>query len=96
MFGFLGNVGIWELVLILLVALLVVGPSKLPEVARSLGKGVQQFQKSVNGMRQEFDDMMNDNDEPVRPEPVVSAKDEIIIQPREHSDEENQKDIVDE
>lgn len=89
MFGVLGNVGIWELILILLVALLVVGPGKLPEVARSLGRGVQQFQKSVSGMRQEFDDMMHEDDEPIRPEPVVSAQDEIIIESEEYSDEED-------
>ncbi|NLG33033.1 MAG: twin-arginine translocase TatA/TatE family subunit, partial [Syntrophomonadaceae bacterium] len=33
MLGFIGNIGPWELVLILLIALIVVGPGKLPEVA---------------------------------------------------------------
>lgn len=38
--------GIGELLIILLVVLLIFGGSKIPEIARSLGKGIQEFKKA--------------------------------------------------
>lgn len=38
-----------ELVLILVIALVVFGPGKLPEVGKALGKGIQEFRKATNG-----------------------------------------------
>lgn len=64
MWGFIGNIGPWELVLILLVALIVVGPGKLPEVARSLGKAVNQFQKATSGVKREIEDVIRLDDKP--------------------------------
>jgi len=43
------NVGPMELVLVLAVALIVLGPKKLPEVGRSIGKGMREFKESLNG-----------------------------------------------
>jgi sec-independent protein translocase protein TatA len=40
----------WELLLILLVLLLVFGAKRLPEMGRSLGKGMREFKDSVTGM----------------------------------------------
>jgi sec-independent protein translocase protein TatA len=40
----------WELVLILLVLLLVFGAKRLPEMGRSLGRGMREFKESVSGM----------------------------------------------
>jgi sec-independent protein translocase protein TatA len=40
----------WELVLILLVLLLVFGAKRLPEMGRSLGKGMREFKDSVSGV----------------------------------------------
>lgn len=57
-----GNIGPWELILILLIALIVVGPSKLPDVARSLGKGLSEFKKVTSGVRKEFEDAVNLDD----------------------------------
>jgi Tat protein translocase TatB subunit len=45
------NIGFPELILILIVALLVVGPSKLPELARSLGKAFGQFRRMADDVR---------------------------------------------
>ena len=41
-----------ELIMILVVGLVVLGPGKLPEVARSLGKGVREFKKATNALSQ--------------------------------------------
>ena len=43
------NVGPLELVVILAIALIVLGPKKLPEVGRSIGKGMREFKESVSG-----------------------------------------------
>lgn len=56
------NIGPWELGLILLVALIVVGPGKLPEVAKSIGKGLNEFKKVTNGYKREFQEAMDEVD----------------------------------
>lgn len=43
--------GFWEVVLILIVALLVVGPHKLPEIAKELGKGVRWIKKNYTDFK---------------------------------------------
>ena len=47
----MGNFGIWEILLLLLVAMLVFGPKRLPEMGRSLGRGMREFKDSVSGLR---------------------------------------------
>ena len=43
------EIGISGLILILIVALLVFGPKRLPEMGRSLGKGMREFKDSITG-----------------------------------------------
>jgi sec-independent protein translocase protein TatA len=43
------TVGPMELVVVLAIALIVLGPSKLPEVGRSIGKGMREFKDSLSG-----------------------------------------------
>jgi sec-independent protein translocase protein TatA len=43
------EIGIAGLVIILIVALLVFGPKRLPEMGRSLGKGMREFKDSISG-----------------------------------------------
>ena len=45
----MGNIGLSELLVILVVALLVIGPRRLPEVARGLGEAVRAFQDAMKG-----------------------------------------------
>jgi len=75
------NIGPWELALILLVALIVVGPGKLPEVAKGLGKGINEFKKITTGYKREFDEAMRDVEQTVKPEsydPPADSKQETI------------------
>jgi sec-independent protein translocase protein TatA len=43
------GIGIWEILILLLVVLLVFGPKRLPEMGRSLGKGMREFKDSISG-----------------------------------------------
>ncbi len=43
------NIGPMELVVVLVVALLILGPKKLPDVGRSVGRGIREFKDSVSG-----------------------------------------------
>jgi TatA/E family protein of Tat protein translocase len=45
----LGNIGPLEIVVVLIIALVVFGPKRLPELGRSLGKGIREFRGSVSG-----------------------------------------------
>ena len=43
------NIGPMELIVVLAIALMVLGPKKLPEVGKSLGKGIREFKGSISG-----------------------------------------------
>ena len=45
-----GGIGIPELLIAAIIALLVFGPSKLPEIAKGLGKAIRNFRSSANGL----------------------------------------------
>jgi sec-independent protein translocase protein TatA len=50
------SVGPMELVLVLAIALIVLGPKRLPEAGRALGKGMREFKDSVSGLGSHDDD----------------------------------------
>jgi sec-independent protein translocase protein TatA len=43
------NLGVWEIVILVVVLLLVFGSRRLPEIGRSVGKGMREFKNSVTG-----------------------------------------------
>ncbi|MBC9783165.1 twin-arginine translocase TatA/TatE family subunit [Heliobacterium chlorum] len=53
MFGFLSTIGIPELLLILVVALLIFGPGKLPDVGKALGKSINEFKSATSASKAE-------------------------------------------
>ena len=63
------GIGATELIILLVVILVVFGPKRLPEMGRSLGKGMREFKDSITG----------DDDEPVRR--VTATEDTSTVEP---------------
>ena len=57
--AFIGNFGGGEIILIFLIILLLFGAKKVPELFRSLGKGVTEFRKAKNDWEQDISEVMN-------------------------------------
>ena len=58
-----GRIGPFELILILCIALVVFGPSKLPQIGRSLGQAIQEFRKGTTDVKKELNSLTEDTTE---------------------------------
>lgn len=67
------NIGPAELLVILLVALVVFGPRKLPELGKSLGAGLREFRKSTQSLKDGLDGTLNDPP-PAAPAQTIHAQ----------------------
>ncbi len=68
-----GSIGWQGLVIILIVLLVIFGPKRLPEMGRSLGRGMREFKESVTGK--------DDDDEPRQPREIPPPQDESVTSP---------------
>jgi len=59
-----GKIGIWEILLILIVALIIFGPAKLPELGKSIGNGLREFKKATRELKDTISLDDNDIDKP--------------------------------
>ena len=66
------NIGPSELLVVLVVVLLVLGPSRLPDAARQVGRALGEFRRVTSGFQAEVRDAMAVNDPP-RPRPAPTA-----------------------
>jgi Tat protein translocase TatB subunit len=60
MFG----IGWQELIIIAVVALIIVGPKKLPDLAKTLGKGIRDFKNATEGVTENLKDTLKEDDKP--------------------------------
>ncbi|MEJ7892237.1 MAG: twin-arginine translocase TatA/TatE family subunit [Solirubrobacteraceae bacterium] len=58
------NIGLPELLIVLVIALIVLGPKKLPEAGRSLGRGMREFKDSISGITNTDDEDDDDDERP--------------------------------
>ena len=76
----LGSIGMPELIIIFVIALIIFGPRKLPELGRSLGKSINEFKRASNELRSTLDEEIRSEEartserksvtEPARPHPA--------------------------
>ncbi len=60
---YMGPIGIQELVLILVVALLIFGPKKLPELGRSIGKTLAEFRRASNEIKHNIEKELDETEQ---------------------------------
>jgi sec-independent protein translocase protein TatA len=61
------NIGPTELIVVLVIALLILGPKRLPSAGRSLGQGMREFKDSITGKDTPKEDASAAEPEPERP-----------------------------
>ncbi len=83
MFG----IGPLELVVILLIALVVVGPQRLPEVGRTLGKAMREFRKAQDELKGAINFDFDSDPEPPRPAPHRPRPSTAAVTPAPVSEE---------
>ncbi|HEX5068892.1 MAG TPA: twin-arginine translocase TatA/TatE family subunit [Vicinamibacterales bacterium] len=74
----MGPFGFPEMVVILLVALIIFGPRKLPELGRSLGKSINEFKRASNELRSTLDDEIR-AEERKAPPPTIAPADPAAL-----------------
>jgi sec-independent protein translocase protein TatA len=52
----MGNLGMQEIIVIFIIALIIFGPRKLPELGKTLGKGLAEFKRASNELKQTWED----------------------------------------
>ncbi len=58
----MGNIGMTEWIVILLILVLLFGGKKIPELMRGLGKGIREFNDAKNNVKKEIEDSVSEKD----------------------------------
>ena len=83
------GVGLPEVTVILILALLIFGPKKLPELGKQLGKTLKILKKASNEFQNEIDQVMNEEDKDESPKSIESIQKNDINQEKIDSENSN-------
>jgi len=83
------GVGLPEVTVILILALLIFGPKKLPELGKQLGKTLKSLKKASNEFQNEIDQVMNDEDKEESSKSIESNQTKEISQEKPDSENKN-------
>jgi sec-independent protein translocase protein TatA len=64
----LSNIGVPGLILILVLALIIFGPNKLPEIGRAVGKSIREFKRATEGIASDIKEEITDDIKEVKKE----------------------------
>ena len=79
---------LWQIAIVLVIALIVFGPKRLPELGRSLGSGMREFKDSITGKKDDDDE---DDEEQAKlemqaatpkPQPTEPVEGEVVSEPK--------------
>lgn len=59
------DLGMQELIVIFVVALLVFGPKRLPELGKTLGKGISELKRAMHGVKEQMDAELHEIEQPI-------------------------------
>ena len=83
------GVGLPEVTVILILALLIFGPKKLPELGKQLGKTLKSLKKASNEFQNEIDQVMSEEDKEESPKSIESNQTKEISQEKPDSENKN-------
>ena len=83
------GVGLPEVTVILILALLIFGPKKLPELGKQLGKTLKSLKKASNEFQNEIDQVMNEEDKDESPKSIEGNQTNKINQEKIDSENKN-------
>lgn len=89
MFG----IGMQELIIIVIIALLVVGPKKLPDVAKTLGKGFNDFRNAMDGVTEDFKQTIKSEEKTEGKKPVYDELKDSLASKQNEVEESEQQDL---
>lgn len=70
----LSNIGVPGLILILVLALIIFGPNKLPEIGRAVGKSIREFKRATEGITKDITEEFQDDLKEARKEKIDLKK----------------------
>jgi sec-independent protein translocase protein TatA len=77
-----GSIGMPELIIILVIALIIFGPRKLPELGRSLGRSIGEFRRASNELRSTLEEEIRVEEQKTSTPKAPSATSETAADPK--------------